>query len=217
MAAEPNSDHQLALVRAYARAARSEPAIGFLAGLLSGDTVLPGLTVDTDLRWTLLAALARSGRVGPDQVDAELSRDDTISGRENAAAVLAMMPNAEAKRRAWEDAVVRDDVPNETQRGIAAAFYQPGQEEVLAEYRDKYLEIASTAWERLGVQRATVVLSYLFPRIPPSTETLDVVDRWLASEQADGAARRYVAEGRAEMARQLTAQARDETQDRDPR
>jgi aminopeptidase N len=209
MDAAPSSDHQLALVRAYARSARSDRAIAFLAGLLSGDSELPGLTVDTDLRWTLLAALARGGRVGPDQVDAELSRDDTISGRENAAAVLAMMPTADAKRRAWEDAVVRDDVPNATQRGIAAAFYQPGQDDVLAEYRDKYLEMASTAWERLGVQRATVVLSYLFPRIPPSPETLAVVDRWLASEEADGAARRYIAEGRAEMDRQLTAQARD--------
>jgi aminopeptidase N len=212
LGAEPGSDHQLALVRAYARAARSDPALTYVAGLLSGDVELPGLTVDTDLRWTLLGTLARAGRAGADEVDRELSRDDTISGRENAAAVLAMVPTAEAKRRAWEDAVVRDDVPNETQRGIAAAFYQHGQEELLAEYRDQYLEMASTAWERLGVQRATVVLSYLFPRIPPSPETLAVVDRWLGSAAADGAARRYVAEGRAEMDRQLTAQARDALQ-----
>ena len=209
MGAEPGSDHQLALIRAYARSARSDPALEFVAGLRSGDVDLPGLSVDTDLRWTLLATLARAGRADADEVDRELSRDDTISGRENAAAVLAMVPTAEAKRRAWEDAVVRDDVPNETQRGIAAAFYQHGQEDVLAEYRDKYLEMASTAWERLGVQRATVVLSHLFPRLPPSPETLAVVDRWLESAAANGAARRYVAEGRAEMDRQLTAQARD--------
>ena len=121
----------------------------------------------SDLRWTLLGRRARGPRRCGERGRPELSRDDTISGQENAAAARAMMPTAEAKRRAWEDAVVRDDVPNETQRSIAAAFLQHGQEDLLAEYRDKYLEMASTAWERLGVQRATVVLSHLFPRHPP--------------------------------------------------
>jgi aminopeptidase N len=178
-------------------------------GLLDGTVQRTGLKVDTDLRWTLLGALARNGRIGADEVDSELARDDTIAGREHAAAVLAMVPTAEAKARAWTDAVIRDDVPNETQRSIAIAFHQRGQDEVLAPYRDKYLEMATTIWDERGVQRASTALSYLFPLIPSSAETLAAVDHWLETTEANPAAKRLVSEGRADMARHLQGQARD--------
>ena len=81
--AEPGSDHQLALVRAYATAA-SGP--GYVREILGG--ALDGLSVDTDLRWTLLTALARLGDADADEIAAELERDNTISGQEYAAAAL---------------------------------------------------------------------------------------------------------------------------------
>jgi aminopeptidase N len=207
--ADGGSDHQLALVRAYANAADSDDALEFVRDLLDGAVQREGLKIDTDLRWTLLGALARNGRIDTDEVDNELARDDTIAGREHAAAVLAMIPTAEAKARAWTDAVVRDDVPNETQRSIAIAFYQRGQDEVLAPYRDRYLQMASTIWDDRGVQRASTALSYLFPRIPSSAETLAAVDHWLETTGANLAAKRLVSEGRADMIRHLNGQARD--------
>src|SRR5690606_27934366 len=102
-AAEPGSDHQLALVRAYAAAA-SGP--GRLRELLDGG--LEGLAVDTDLRWTLLTALSRVGEAGEDEIAAELERDNTISGQERAAAAHAIRPDADAKATAWA-AVVSGD------------------------------------------------------------------------------------------------------------
>jgi aminopeptidase N len=203
------SDHQLALVRAYANAAETDAALEFITGLLDGSVECEGLNVDTDLRWTLLGALARTGRIDADEVDTELARDDTISGREHAAAVLAMIPTAQAKANAWTDAVVRDDVPNETQRSIAVAFHQRGQEELLAPYRAKYLEMAETIWEERGLQRASTALSQLFPLVLSSPETLAVVDHWLATTNANPAAKRLVSEGRADMERHLNGQARD--------
>jgi aminopeptidase N len=208
-AAEPGSDHQLALVRGYAAAARSDTALAWIAGLLGGDVDLDGLALDPDLRWALVGSLARAGRMDDADIDAELARDNTISGRELAAAARAGQPSLDAKERAWAAAVTRDDVPNETQRSIALAFQVPGQAAVLEPFVDRYLSEAATLWETKGVQRASVALVCLFPRALPRQDVLDRVDAWMSSTQANPAARRLVGEGRADLERALRAQARD--------
>ena len=204
--ASSGSDHQLALVRAYAAAATSQQALDLIEGLLNGTTTLHGLQVDADLRWTLVSSLARAGRFGEADIDEELSRDNTISGQENAAAARALRPDAEAKARAWQDAVVRDDVANETQRNIAASFQVYGQDELLLPYVDTYLEAARHVWDDKGVQRATIILIYLFPRALARRDVLERVDAWLADDSVNPAARRLVGEGRSDLVRALAAQ-----------
>ena len=207
--AEPGSDRQLSFARAFSAAAHSDTGLATLEGLLDGSVTIEGLAIDTDLRWTLLTALARAGRADEDRIKEELRRDNTISGREQAAAACACRPTPEAKAEAWEAAMVRDDVPNETQRSIVLAFQCHGQEEVLAPYVDRYLAAAETMWEEKGTQRASTALEYIFPRPLASQELLDKVDAWLATSDANPAAKRYVREGRADVARYLAAQARD--------
>ena len=80
---------------------------------------------------------------------------------------------------------------------------------MLEPYITRYLEAASTIWEEKGVQRASVVLEWLFPRAIPTQRTLEAVDAWLRTSQANPAAKRYVREGRADIERALAAQARD--------
>ena len=207
--AEPGSDHQLSFVRAYAGAAHSEQALADLEGLLDGSLTYEGLQVDTDLRWTLLTGLVRAGRADAARIDAELERDNTISGQEHAAAARAARPTAEAKAEAWEVAMVRDDIPNETQRSVVTAFQCHGQDDVLAPYVEKYLVAADTMWEEKGTQRASTALESMFPRPLASQQLLDRVDAWLESSPANPAAKRYVREGRADVARALAAQAKD--------
>ena len=106
-----------------------------------------------------------------------------ISGKEHAAAARTLTPTAEAKAEAWELAMVRDDVPNETQRSIVLAFQAYGQDEVLAPYVEKYLAAADTMWEEKGTQRASTALEYIFPKQLASQELLDRVDAWLESSR----------------------------------
>ncbi|HSX67875.1 aminopeptidase N [Nocardioides sp.] len=209
-AAEPGSDHQLALARAYAAAARSEEGAAYVRGLYDGSQALDGLEVSQDLRWVLLTSLAAGGHVGDAEIDAELARDTTISGQEAASGARAAIPTAEAKERAWEIGVIADDTPNETARRTCANFQVPGQAEVLAPYVDRYLEIAGTLLETRTVWLARLALELCFPRANPSAETLAKVDAWLAaSSEVNPAAVRYVSEGRADLARALAAQERD--------
>jgi aminopeptidase N len=209
--AAAGSDHQLTFVRAYASTARSDAALADLAALLDGSLAFDGLAVDTDLRWTLLTALAREGRADADRIEQELAGDHTISGQEHAAAARAAQPTAEAKAEAWETAAVRDDVPNETQRQVALAFFQHGQHDVLEPYVEKFLDAAETIWEDKGTQRASNVLRFMFPRPLASQALLVRVDAWLEDTKANEAAKRFVLEGRADVARYLAAQARDAT------
>jgi aminopeptidase N len=207
--ATPGSDHQLTFARCLASAAQSPEALDEVEALLEGTTVLDGLVVDTDLRWSLLGGLARGGRADDARIAAELARDNTISGQERAAAARAARPTAEAKAEAWEIAMVRDDVPNETQRSVVLAFMQPGQEEVLEPYLDKYLAAADTLWEEKGTQRASTALEYIFPRPLASPALLERVATWLRESSANPAAKRYVREGAADVERYLAGQALD--------
>jgi aminopeptidase N len=207
--AEPGSDKQLSFVRGLAQTAHRDEALRLVAGLLAGSESLDGLTVDTDLRWELLHGLARHGRADDGTIDDELDRDPTISGQESAAAARAAMPTAQAKASAWELAVERDDVPNETMRSVAIAFLQAGQADVLRPYVQRFLDVAEDIWERRGVHRASTVLTYMFPTVLADQETLDATDAWLARTEANPAARRLVGEGRDDLARALAAQACD--------
>ncbi|GGR49314.1 aminopeptidase N [Nocardioides luteus] len=208
-AAAPGSDHQLTFARTYASAARSEAAIADLKALLSGELAYDGLDIDQDLRWALVTGLAASGTYGEAEIDAELERDNTISGKEKAAAARASQPTAEAKAAAWDSVVVRTDVANETARSIVLNFQRSGQDDVLAPYVDRYFEAADTLWEHLGTHRASTVLEFIFPKPAASPELLEKADKWLATSPAEPAAKRYVREGRDEVARALAAQERD--------
>ena len=207
--AEAGSDHQLAFVRAYAAAAFTDEGLDHLEALLSGETTLEGLEIDTDLRWTLVTALAGAGRLGEAEIEAERERDATISGQERAAAALTVRPTAEAKQQAWRDAVERDDVANETQRSIATSFAGSRHPELLEPFVETYLETAETIWEAKGTQRASTVLEYMFPTPLASEQFIERVDTWLAQTDAPESAKRYVREGRDEAARALRAQACD--------
>jgi aminopeptidase N len=220
--AAPGSDHQLTFLKSFAGtvgkrippssyggAARSAEGLDLLAGLLEGSVTLDGLEIAPDLRWSLLTALALNGRADEARVREELARDNTISGQERAAAALAAIPSEETKSRAWNDAAVRDDVPNETQRSIAYVFDGSEQHEILAPYLERYLRAADTIWEEKGTQIASTMLTYMFPRSLTGQETLERVDAWLESSSANPAAKRFVREARDDIARALAAQTAD--------
>ncbi len=204
----PGSDHQLTFVRHYALSARSDDAVAALRGLLDGSWAPEGLALDQDLRWTILTGLARAGQVDDVEIVAEQERDGTIVGQERAAGVRASRPTAEAKAQAWET-VMQKETPNETSRSIVLAFMRHGQADVLAPYLEKYLDAAETMWDTLGTHKASVVLEHIFPRPLASPELLRRVDDWLASSTAKAGVKRYVTEGRSDVARALAAQERD--------
>ncbi|MCH9720665.1 MAG: aminopeptidase N, partial [Actinomycetia bacterium] len=154
--AEPGSDHQLAFVNALCTSRLSAEQLEVPADLLDRDPAacgLPGLHVDTDLRWRLVTALAAGGRIdadGPETpfIDAELQRDPTAAGKRHAATASAARPQSDVKHRAWREVIEDDTLPNITARAIIAGFSRPGQGELLAPFAGHYFDAIGKVWER---------------------------------------------------------------------
>lgn len=207
--ADAGSDHQLTFTRAFAAAARDDSSLDYLTALLDGSQTLDGLVIDTELRWSLVTALARAGRFGEAEIAAEGARDQTITGSEKSAAARAAQPSAQAKAAAWQQAMMDPTTPNETARSIATSFHRAGQEDLLTPYLSKYLGAAVDAWDRLGAHKAAVALEALFPSLLASDTNVATITDWLAATTAPDQVKRYVGEGLDDMKRALAAQAYD--------
>ena len=215
--AESGSDHQLAFVNALCGSVLQKHHLVVLADLLDRDAAecgLPGLQVDTDLRWRIVTALAAGGQIdadGPatDFIDGELRRDPTAAGKRHAAAAAAARPQAEVKHRAWREVIEDDTLANITARAIIGGFVQPGQSQVLAPYTERYFETISAVWERRSSEVAQTVVVGLYPSWDVSAEGLAAADWFLGGLHVPPPLRRLVLEGRAGVERALKARAFD--------
>ncbi|MFB6930010.1 ERAP1-like C-terminal domain-containing protein, partial [Streptomyces noursei] len=208
-AAEAGSDHQLAWARAFAAAARTDAQLDLLQGLLDGTQELPGLAVDTELRWALLERLAATGRADEAEIAAELARDATSAGERHAATARAARPTAEAKAAAWASVVESDALPNAVQEAVIAGFVQPDQRELLAPYTAQYFAAVKGVWDSRSHEMAQQIVVGHYPALQVSQETLDATDAWLAQVDPSPALRRLVTESRAGVERALKARAAD--------
>ncbi|WP_203567238.1 aminopeptidase N [Aestuariimicrobium ganziense] len=210
--AEPGSDHQLAFTNALVASVHTPAGAELIRGWLAGEEVPEGLTIDTDMRWRIMTALARMGEVGPEQIDALLAEDTTIQGAESAAGARAALPGAEAKATAWGLATSDTSVPNGTQRQIAMNFWQYDQSEVLSDYVDRYLSVADEisrgeqGWPTRGHAVVQNVLTWLFPG-DGDEAVLARVDAWLTANDPSDQVKRTVTERRDALARALRCQA----------
>jgi hypothetical protein len=133
----------LSFVEAFIAFARSPEQVDTVADLLSGDVALPGLVVDTDLRWSLLRRLVVTGRAGTEEIEAERALDPTASGERSAAGCRAAIPTAAAKEAAWRDAVA-GDLSTTMVRAVLDGFRDILDPALLRPYRDQYFELLAT-------------------------------------------------------------------------
>ncbi|MGW4524494.1 aminopeptidase N [Amycolatopsis sp. NPDC004378] len=202
--AEPGSDHQLAFVNSLAGSVLDDATLSVLSGWLDGSAPLPGLTVDTDLRWRLLHALVAHGKADSAEIDAELARDNTATGRRQAERSRALRPTPEAKADAWQRAVYDDELPNAVSDSLISGFSHPGQKALLGSYVGRYFEVIDEVWQRRSSERAQPIAIGLYPSWAVAPETVTASDEWLAGEHSH-ALRRLVSEGRAGIVRALAA------------
>lgn len=202
------SDTQLAYVRAFTGAAISADDLALLAGLLDGSVALDGLSVDTDLRWSLLWRLVSRGVRGEDEIDAELARDATDAGERHAAACRAAIPTAKVKQQVWE-AMMGGELTLAMFRAVLTGFADPDQPELLAPYREKYFEVAGDVWRNWSSAMAQDFVSGVYAVCPISPETVGMTDDYIRASDPPAALRRLLIEGRDDVLRALRCQARD--------
>ncbi|HEY0487680.1 MAG TPA: aminopeptidase N [Mycobacteriales bacterium] len=207
-AGEPGSDAQLQWSRAFADAARTPGHLARVAGILDGSVTVPGLAVDTDLRWYLLQALAAGGAADEPEIAAELARDNTAAGRRKATTARALRPRAEAKAEAWRLAAEDDSVPNAVMEAAIGGFAHSAQLDLLRPYVGRYFAEVAAVWARRTSEVAQNMVIGLFPRLFVEQATLEAADAFLAGEHPP-ALRRLVSEQRDGVRRSLAARACD--------
>ncbi|MFT3662837.1 MAG: aminopeptidase N [Gordonia sp. (in: high G+C Gram-positive bacteria)] len=216
--AEAGSDHQLAFLSALLTGVVNDDQVADLRTLLDGAdpaTVgLPGLTVDAELRWKLVKALAAAGAIDPDAdatpvIDAEAQNDNTAAGARHAAAARAARPLTEAKAAAWATAFDDDTVANVTVRSTVEGIVRTGQGELLAPYTAAYFAGVGELWRRRSSEVAQTVVIGLYPSWDISESGLAAADAFLASGDVPPALARLITEGCAGVERSLKARVFD--------
>ena len=205
-AAEPGSDRQLTWAQLVAGLATTPEQIAFARGLLDGTVELPGLTVDTDLRWALVRRLASVGAVGDAEIDAELARDATDQGRNHALGARAGIPDAAHKAEAWR-LLTETELGPEGVVSLSDGFGIGEQAELTAGYVDAYFEALPRLWAERPEQMRALLAARLFPHTAASVELISRVDAFLEAEPRDGALRRVLIEARDGVERALRSRA----------
>ncbi|HXL88938.1 MAG TPA: M1 family aminopeptidase [Streptosporangiaceae bacterium] len=187
----------------FAASAETDDQLAALGAWLAGRDLPDGLAIDAELRARILFTLAARGLARGEDIDA-LPRLDPVTGEVNRATCLAMQPDLPAKEAAWAAALSSGEAARIAQ-ACAAGIWVPGQEELMAGYRDRYFtEVLPALTTRIPWSKSRLS-RLLFPATLVSEATIEVAN---AAEPSDKVLRLAVAEQATIMRRRLTARQR---------
>ena len=207
--AEAGSDAQFQFVKFFAALASTPEHGEHLRALRDGSAALPGLEIDTDLRWELLEGLVLLGLADGSDIDAALAEDNTANGAQAAARARATIPTVEGKRAAFDSVVEHDDQPNAIVRNVGLGFGHVIDPAVLQPLVEPYFAALTSVWESRSYKIAEYIVEGLYPAALASTELRDRTRAWLEANADVPALRRMLVEALAGVERALAAQARD--------
>ena len=207
--AEPESDLQLAFFKAFASAAQTDEHKSVLKGVFDGSSPINGITVDTELRWFLVARLANLGVLDDKGIDAELAKDDTSNGREAAATARAAIPTAAAKEHAYKE-ILSPEVSNAMTRSWIAGFWDFDRPELVQGFVERYFQDLPAAWHAKGEDLAEDIALLMYPIQFVSDDLLKRTDKFLADNPGlTSGAQRLTKENRDAAVRALKCRAKD--------
>ena len=163
--ARSGSDAQRMLVAAAARNASNAEQFEAIKALYDGSATLEGLELDVDLQWSLLIALVRGGVAGDAEIDAREQEDDTMTGRQNAAAARAARDDAAVKEQVWEQVLGDKSIPNDTRWAMVSGFWAQARTtpSLYEPYVERYFAALAQVWEENTFHTAEDLTTLLFP------------------------------------------------------
>jgi aminopeptidase N len=117
---------------------------------------------DVDLRWRVLVRKAELGGETAAEASHLLDRDPDPDARFRALTVRAAAPDAAEKAAMWQALAVDRRIPVGYVNQVATAFWRPGQDDLLAPYADRYLDLVPDL-DRGGMTTAMAFTNRLFP------------------------------------------------------
>ncbi|MEV0279603.1 aminopeptidase N [Streptomyces sp. NPDC050610] len=171
---------------------------------LQAGTVPGGPRLDPELRWRILTRLAALGATTPADIDAELARDPSATGREGAARCHAALPDPAAKATAWHALFESDDLSNYLFNATAQGFWQPEQLDLVQPYLARYYPAAVAVATRRGTTLAVSAATHAFPHALVTDENLRLGEECLRTAGPTPTLRRRLTDQLDDLKRALT-------------
>ncbi|MCM2576516.1 aminopeptidase N [Streptomyces meridianus] len=170
---------------------------------LTHDTVPHGPRLDPELRWRTLHRLSVLGAATPADIDAELTRDPSATGREGAARCRAALPDPRAKAEAWNALFETDELSNYLFTATAQGFWQPEQHELLEDYLPRYHPAAVAVARRRGSAIAEAAGRWAYPAHAVHPDTRRRTEQCIGDADPVPALRRRLVDHLADLDRAL--------------
>ncbi|MFT8787871.1 MAG: aminopeptidase N [Bifidobacterium psychraerophilum] len=204
------SDEQFQLVRSYLGYGVDPDFEDHARGLLSGDLKFEGLTVDNNLRWAIITALAAQDLLADGEIDAELAKKDTTENREFAIGAKASVPTDSVKAWAWDAALHDESLTNSQIEEVAGGFSDNAVPALYVDYVQRYFDSVDWIWKNKSFHVAESLIDPLsgrglYPRYADPAQLVAAGEQWLASHQdADRALKGMITKNTEESRRTLT-------------
>lgn len=137
---------------------------------------------DLDLQWR---ALIRKAQLGADisaEVEGLLAKDQDPEAWVSELTVRAAVPDADVKQVVWERLVTKQDVPIGSVYQVAAAFWSPGQDDLLKPFAARYLALVPE-FSKWGVLPAATYTRTLIPLFGVDTDFAEKIQVLAADAQ----------------------------------
>ena len=155
----------------------------------------PGGLVGLELRRRILATLSARGLVSDEDL-AALAADDPVRGLTHAVTCRALRPDPSAKEVAWT-AALADGQDAQLALAHASGVWAPGQEAILAAYRDRYFAEAIDAVSGREPTLALRLIRLLYPLTLAEPATIAATDAALTRRDLGAPVRLALREQRA--------------------
>ncbi|AKK06750.1 Membrane alanyl aminopeptidase [Corynebacterium mustelae] len=202
-AAQPGSDHQLAFIQALSAMEVTSDSVNPLSKIVAGESPLPGLIIDNQLRWDALTALAAAGEAGDVEkhIEALSAIDPSATGRACALRTRAAINTAEAKAAVFTELTEQAaELSNIAIRYKLSGLTFPGADAQLQQFNEKYFECVLPIWESLPTETASTLIESLYPTWDVSAAGISRADEF-AAQSLPAAVARLIAEGKAKVER----------------
>ncbi len=141
---------------------------------LAADTLPGGVPFDADLRWRALLRSCVLGTAGSADIDAQLERDRSSLGREQARTCRAAIADSESKRATWASMFAGDDLSSRLLSATGRGFWWPEQVDLIGDFVPAFFPAAVTLAARRGPVIARVLSASAFPHHAVHESTLAV-------------------------------------------
>ena len=208
-AVAPGSDLQKVWYDVMVATSESREALDRLAGLLDGSSSIPGLALDLEKKWNLVARLSAHGHPQAAQaLAAQRTADPSERGERAAFRAEVSRPEPAAKAAAWARFAGDKDARLDLLREGMGAFHWHHQRELLRPYTSRYFEDVAGSTSERDLHFGQAYVNGLYPASVVEPGTVAAAKSLLATKRDLPAhVRRALIERTDEMERALAVRA----------